>query len=173
MVGRIRALFKRSEVQHERLDLNALVVEIVRLLGAESTRRRAAIETDLMKDLHAVLGDRVQIQQLMLNLLMNGLDAMDPITDRPKRIVIRTRQNDADTALVEIEDSGVGLPDCERVFEPFFTTKEHGMGMGLTICRSIVEGHDGKLWAIPNKAFGTSFCFTLRVDTSELTGIQQ
>jgi signal transduction histidine kinase len=157
VVGRIRALFKRTQGQHVMLDLNGLINEVVRLLEAESSRRRAAIETELQTDLQAVFGDRVQIQQLVLNLLMNGLDAMDSVTDRPKRIVIRSQQNDLTTALVEIEDSGTGLADCEKVFEPFFTTKENGMGMGLTICRSIVEGHGGRLWATPNKTFGTSF----------------
>jgi signal transduction histidine kinase len=86
---------------------------------------------------------------------------MDSVIDRPKRIRIRSQQNSLATALVEIEDSGVGLADCEKVFEPFFTTKEHGMGMGLAICRSIIEGHHGKLWASPNQTFGTTFRFTL------------
>ena len=98
---------------------------------------------------------------------------MDSVTDRTKRIVIRSQQNNATTALVEIEDSGTGLADCEKIFEPFFTTKEHGMGMGLTICRSIAEGHNGKLWATPNKAFGTTFRFTLPLHTNELTGLQR
>jgi signal transduction histidine kinase len=131
------------------------------------------METGLQKDLHPVLGDRVQIQQLVLNLLMNGLDALDSVGDRPKSIVIRSHQSNPSTALVEIEDSGIGLPDCEKVFEPFFTTKEHGMGMGLTICRSIAEGHNGKLWATPNSPFGTTFHFTLPLHTNEWTGPQQ
>ena len=173
VVGRIRALFKRTPVQHVMLDLNGLIVEVVRLLGAESSKRRVAMETELQRNLQSVLGDRVQIQQLVLNLLMNGLDAMDSVTDRTKRIVIRSQQNNATTALVEIEDSGTGLADCEKIFEPFFTTKEHGMGMGLTICRSIAEGHNGKLWATPNKTFGTTFRFTLPLHTNELTGLQR
>jgi PAS domain S-box-containing protein len=172
VVARIRALFKRTTVQHVVLDLNSLISEVVRLVGAESARRHVAIETELQMDLQSVLGDRVQIQQLILNLLMNGLDAMDPVTDRPKKIVIRSQQNAA-TVLVEIEDSGIGLKDSERVFEPFFTTKEHGMGMGLTICRSIAEGHCGKLWATPNKRFGTTFHFTLPLYANELTELQR
>jgi C4-dicarboxylate-specific signal transduction histidine kinase len=173
VVGRIRALFKRTPVQHVTLDLNGLIVEVVRLLGAESSKRRVAMETELQKDLQSVLGDRVQIQQLVLNLLMNGLDAMDSVSDRPKRIVIRSQQSNPTTALVEIEDSGIGLADCERAFKPFFTTKEHGMGMGLTICRSIAEGHNGKLWATANRIFGTTFRSTLPLHTNELTGLQQ
>ena len=173
VVGRIRALFKRTPVQHVALDLNGLIVEVVRLLAPESSKRLVTMETGLQKDLHPVLGDRVQIQQLVLNLLMNGLDALDSVGDRPKSIVIRSHQSNPSTALVEIEDSGIGLPDCEKVFEPFFTTKEHGMGMGLTICRSIAEGHNGKLWATPNSPFGTTFHFTLPLHTNEWTGPQQ
>jgi C4-dicarboxylate-specific signal transduction histidine kinase len=161
VVARIRALFRRTQVQHVTLDLNGLINEVIRLLGAESSRRRVVIESELHRNLQFVLGDRVQIQQLILNLLMNGLDAVESVTDRPKRILIRSQQNNPTTALVEVEDSGVGLVDCEKVFEPFFTTKENGMGMGLAICRSIAEGHNGKLWATPNKTFGTTFSFTL------------
>lgn len=172
VVGRIRALFKRTKVQHVMLDLNSLVTEVVRILGAESFRHGAVVETDLQGDLQAVLGDRVQIQQLILNLLMNGLDAMDSICDRPKRIVIRTRQSGPTTALVEIEDSGIGVADCEKVFDPFFTTKAHGMGMGLAICRSIAEGHSGKLWATLNKTFGTTFRFILPLYANEVKGLR-
>lgn len=167
VVRRIRALFKRMPVQHVMLDLNGLISEVIRLLGAEGSRLRVAIESDLQTDLRSVLGDRVQIQQLILNLLMNGLDATDSVTDRPKKIVIRSQQKDLTTALVEIEDSGTGLADCEKVFEPFFTTKQNGMGMGLAICRSIVEGHNGKLWATPNETFGATFRFTLPLYTNE------
>ena len=173
VLARIRALFKRTPVQHVVLDLNSLIHEVIRLLGAESSRRRVEIETELQKDLQSVLGDRVQLQQLILNLLMNGFDAMDSISDRPKRMIIRSQQNDLATALVEVEDTGVGLSDCEKVFEPFFTTKEHGMGMGLAICRSIVEGHDGELWASQNEKFGTTFRFTLPLHTNEVRELQR
>lgn len=171
VVGRIRALFKRTQARHEQLNLNALVLEVVRLIEAEAARRRTTIETTLASDLPDVLGDRVQIQQLVLNLLMNGLDALDTVTDRTRKITIRARQNSPTTALVEIEDSGTGLADCEKVFEPFFTTKKNGMGMGLTICRSIAEGHGGKLWATLNKNSGTTFHLTLPLYQSDLPGI--
>jgi signal transduction histidine kinase len=157
VVGRIRALFKRTRVQHVILDLNALIGEVMRLLGAESSKRRAAIEAELQTDLRSILGDRVQIQQLILNLLMNGLDAMDSVTDRPKRIVIRSQQDSPTTALVEVEANGVGLTDCEKIFEPFFPTKENGRGMRLAICRSIVEGHNGRLWATPKRDIWDNF----------------
>jgi PAS domain S-box-containing protein len=173
VVRRIRALFKRTPVQHVILDLNGLICEVIRLVGAESSRRRVAIESELQKELLTVLGDRVQIQQLILNLLMNGLDAMDSITDRVKKIVIRSQQDDLTTALVEIEDTGIGLADSEKVFEPFFTTKENGMGMGLAICRSIVERHNGKLWATRNKTFGATFRFTLPIHTGKPTQVEQ
>lgn len=173
VVGRIRALFKQAQIEYVMLDLNALVLEVARILGAESSRRHAKIETELQKDLQPALGDRVQIQQLILNLLLNGLDAMDSVRDRTKTIVIRTKQRDTNTALVEIVDNGAGLVDCEKVFEPFFTTKEHGMGMGLTICRSIAEGHNGKLWATRNDTHGTTFSFTLPLYISAPTGIQR
>ena len=172
VVARIRALFKQTQVQHVMLDLNGLITEVIRLVGAESSRRRVAIETELQKDLRSVLGDRVQIQHLILNLLMNGLDAMDSVTDRHRRMVIRSQQKNLTTALVEVEDNGIGLVDCEKVFEPFFTTKENGMGMGLAICRSIVERHNGKLWATSNKTFGTTFSFTLPFHPNKLSEVQ-
>jgi signal transduction histidine kinase len=154
------------------LDLNSLINEVIRLLGVEPSRRRVVVEAELQTDVQCVLGDRVQIQQLILNLVMNGLDAMDSVTDRPKRIVIRSQQHGLTTALVEVEDNGIGLTDFERAFEPFFTTKENGMGMGLAICRSIVEGHNGRLWATPNETFGTTFRFTLPLHTEERTEVQ-
>jgi PAS domain S-box-containing protein len=173
VVGKIRALFKRTQARHERLNLNALVLEVVRLIGAEAARRRTTMETKLENDLPDLLGDRVQIQQLVLNLLMNSLDAMNTVTDRPRKIVLRAQQNSQTTALIEIEDSGTGLADCEKVFEPFFTTKEHGMGMGLTICRSIAEGHSGKLWATLNSAFGTTLHLILPLYESGPAGIHR
>jgi len=170
VVGRIRALFKRTQSRHERLDLNSLVLEVVRIAGAEASRRHIKIETDLIKDLAEVVGDRVQIQQLVLNLLMNALDAVDAVSDRSKNIVIRVKQNNQAALVVEIEDNGIGLADCEKVFEPFFTTKEHGMGMGLTICRSIAEGHGGKLWATLNNTAGTTFHLVLPLCVSGQAG---
>lgn len=171
VVARIRALFKRTHAQHVALDLNGLIDEVIRLLGAEPSRRHVSVEAELQRDLQSVRGDRVQIQQLILNLMMNGLDAMDSVTDRPKRIVIRSQQDNLTTALVEVEDNGVGLTDCEKAFEPFFTTKENGMGMGLAICRSIVEGHNGRLWATRNETFGTTFRFTLPLHIDDLVGV--
>jgi PAS domain S-box-containing protein len=172
VVQRIRALFKRAAVEKVMLDLNEVIGEVPRLLGGETSRRRVAIETDLQKDLPPVPGDRVQLQQLVLNLLLNGIEAMDSVRDRPKRILISSKRDSPKTVLVEIEDSGVGLVDPDRIFDAFFTTKSNGMGMGLAICRSIIEVHDGRLWARPGGTAGTAFCFTLPVHSSVSTGVR-
>ena len=161
VVRRIRALFKRAALEKVALDLNDVIGEVLRLLGGETTKRRVTVETDLETTLPPVVADRVQMQQLVLNLIMNGLDAMDAVPCHSRKLFIRSRQHCEDTALVEIQDSGAGLKDPDKIFEAFFTTKENGMGMGLTICRSIVEAHDGRLWASPAEDHGTVFRFAL------------
>jgi PAS domain S-box-containing protein len=166
VVRRIRALFRRAALEKVALDLNDVIGEVLRLLGGETTKRRVTVETDLETALPPVVADRVQMQQLVLNLLINGLDAMDEVSDRPRKLSIRSRQHCEDTALVEIRDSGVGLKDPDKIFEAFFTTKDNGMGMGLTICRSIVEAHDGRLWASSAEGPGTIFSFTLPLKSS-------
>jgi hypothetical protein len=168
VVRRVRALFKRGAIERIPLDLNDVIVEVLHLLGGEATKKGVAVETDLEQDLPSVVGDRVQLQQLLLNLLANGLDAMDPVVDRPKRLSIRSKSHCPDSVLpdsvlVEIRDYGVGLANPDRVFEAFFTTKESGMGMGLAICRSIIEAHEGRLWASSDQVPGTTFSFTLPV----------
>jgi PAS domain S-box-containing protein len=166
VVRRIRALFRRAALEKVALDLNDVIGEVLRLLGGETTKRRVTVETDLETALPPVVADRVQLQQLVLNLLINGLDAMDEVADRPRKLSIRSTRHCEDTALVEIGDSGVGLKDPDKVFEAFFTTKANGMGMGLTICRSIVEAHDGRLWASSAEGPGTIFHFTLPLKLS-------
>jgi PAS domain S-box-containing protein len=167
VVQRVRALFKRAAVEKIGLDLNEVIDEVLHLLRSETARRHVAVKTDL-NDIPLVMGDRVQLQQLVLNLLLNGLEAMDhPVLDHPKELVISSKRDSPGTVLVEIRDYGVGLPDSEGIFEAFFTTKEKGMGIGLTICRSIVEEHHGRLWAASSEGPGTTFCFTLPVQSSE------
>ena len=161
VVRRIRALFKRATLEKVPLDLNEVIGEVLNLLAGETTKRRVTVETDLEAALPHVVADRIQVQQLVLNLLLNGLEAMDEVIDRPRRLCIRSSQPCESTALVEIQDSGPGLKDADKIFEAFFTTKEKGMGMGLTICRSIVEAHDGRLWASPAEGSGTVLHFTL------------
>ena len=107
------------------------------------------------------MGDRVQLQQLALNLVENALDAMDAVVDRPRVVFIRTRRQDEQFAIVEVRDLGGGMPEPERAFEAFFTTKKGGTGVGLAICRSIVAAHDGKIWIAPGDGVGTTVCFTL------------
>ncbi len=166
VVRRIRALFKREVVEKVLLDLNDVISEVLHLLGGETTRRRVAVETDLGKDLPPVAGDRVQLQQLVLNLLLNGIEAMDPVLDRPRKLVVRSKRDSPGTVLVEIQDCGVGLKDPDRIFEAFVTTKKNGMGMGLAICRSIVEAHNGRLWAVSEEGRGATFCLTLPLTLS-------
>ena len=165
IVRRIRALFKQAPLEKIDLDLNDVIAEVLVLLGAETTRRQVAVETDLDKGLATVAGDRVQLQQLVFNLLFNAIEAMDPVLDLPKKLFIFSKQQSPETVLVEIRDSGVGMKDPEKVFEAFFTTKENGMGMGLAVCRSIIEAHHGRLWAVPGESAGTTFSFTLPAGT--------
>ena len=166
VVRRIRALFRRATMEKMALDLNDVIGEVLRLLGGETAKRRVTVETHLATALPPVVADRVQLQQLVLNLLINGLDAMDAVSDRTRKLSIRSRLHSREAALVEIQDSGEGLKDPEKIFEAFFTTKENGMGMGLTICRSIVEAHDGRLWASSADGPGTIFRFTLPLKTN-------
>lgn len=138
-----------------------MIGEVLNLLTGEASRKRVAVETQLEQDLPRVVGDRVQLQQLLFNLLTNGIEAMDPVVDGPKKLLVRSRRQCEDGILVEIRDHGVGLQDPDRIFEAFFTTKEKGMGMGLAICRSIVEEDKGRLWAVPGEDRRAAFCFSL------------
>jgi signal transduction histidine kinase len=125
-----------------------------------------SLQTELAPPLPMILGDRVQLQQVIINLVMNGIEAMQSSTDRPRELVIRSGQNQAQEVLVSVTDCGVGISaeDEERLFNPFFTTKSSGMGMGLSICRSIMEAHGGRLWATANIPHGATFQFTLPVN---------
>ena len=125
-----------------------------------------SLRTELESGLPLILGDRVQLQQVMINLVMNGIEAMQSVTDRPRELVIRSRQDEARHVLVSVTDCGLGIAteNTDRLFSPFFTTKASGMGMGLSICRSIMEGHGGRLWAAANVPYGATFQFTLPVD---------
>jgi hypothetical protein len=169
VVRRIRALFKRAAHEEVPLDLNDVIVEVLSLVRSETEKRRVTIETELAPDLPPVTGDRVQLQQLILNLLLNGIEAMDPVTDRPRRLFIRSGRNSEDMVLVQVQDSGVGLKDPDGVFDAFFTTKENGMGMGLAICRSVVQAHNGRLWAASSDGYGATFCFTLPLQLSAVS----
>ena len=168
-VRHIRALFKRAAVEESKVNVNDVIREVLRLSAGEIAKRGALVETDLWENVPLVTGDRVQLQQLLLNLLLNGMDAMDSVRDRPKKLWIRSIPESHGQVQIELRDNGVGLSDPDKVFEAFFTTKENGMGMGLAICRSIVEAHHGKLWVSRQDGPGATFCFTLPVTAGAQT----
>ena len=167
VVNRIRALFKRTDLTRTPLDLNDVIREVNRLLTDEISTRSVRIETDLADDLPTIWADRVQMQQVIANLARNGVEAMESEESHPKVLSIRSRRDGTNSVLIEIRDSGNGLEDVEKVFEPFFTTKQEGMGMGLAICRWIVEAHEGRLWAGHNSPRGAVFSFTLPISPRE------
>jgi PAS domain S-box-containing protein len=166
VIQRIRALCRRTDPQRERLDINDIIREVVLLARHEVLGHRVSLRTDLASALPTVLGDRVQLQQVMINLVINGMEAMAPVTDRPRELLIRS-QHEADQVLLAVQDSGTGIdPDnADRMFGAFFTTKPSGMGMGLSISRSIIEAHGGRLWASPNAGPGATFQFSLPTDS--------
>jgi two-component system sensor kinase FixL len=163
VVMRIRSLVRKSSPARTRLDLNEAIRELVAITDAEARRQRVLVRTELAADLPPVRGDRVQLQQVILNLVMNGIEAMKEVTDRPRELLVRSKSHDSGQALVAVQDSGIGLDQqsLERVFEAFYTTKAGGMGMGLSISRSIIEAHRGRLWATANDGCGATFQFTL------------
>ena len=136
------------------LDINDLINDVVALVQRELMIHRVGLRLDLAASPSPVVGDRVQLQQVIINLVMNGIEAMAPVTERPRQLWIRSRPHANDQILVSVQDSGVGIDpeQMDRVFNAFFTTKPDGMGMGLSICRSIIEAHGGELWALPNDA---------------------
>ena len=163
VIARVRALTRRTAPATEELDLNETIREVLALVGDEAKKKSVAIRTQFAEDLSPVAGDRVQLQQVVLNLVMNGIEAMSSVGERARQLVITTRDVDPDQVQVTVEDSGIGLdPDTmSRIFEPFYTTKSGGMGMGLSISRSILQSHGGRLWATAHDGPGTSFHFTL------------
>jgi PAS domain S-box-containing protein len=160
VVRRIRALFKEAAPVKALLDMNQLVAEVLRVLSDELSDHTITVETELEADLPMVAADHVQIQQTLINLVHNGTEAMAGLTDRPKLLVLGSRRQ-GDDLLIQVRDCGVGIKDPTLVFEPFFTTKESGMGMGLSISRSIIEAHGGRIWVTANEDAGTTFSFTL------------
>jgi len=164
IVKSIRALTRKSTPEMVALDINDVIREVIALMRAEFRRHGVNVETSLSSNLNYVVGDRVQLQQVVLNLIMNGIEAMTDTTHRRRRrLEIRSGNDESGRVLVAVEDSGVGLDpsQTERLFEAFFTTKPAGMGMGLSICRSIIDAHGGRLWASPNLPNGAVFQFAL------------
>jgi PAS domain S-box-containing protein len=163
VIARLRALFSRKESTAEPVDLNEAAREVIALCLEELQKNRVILRQELANDLPRVTGDRVQLQQVMLNLLKNASDAMIGIDDRPRELVIRTEKDEGDCVRLTVKDSGVGIApqDMERLFAAFYTTKSDGMGMGLSISRSIIERHSGRLWATHNDGPGAAFSFSM------------
>jgi C4-dicarboxylate-specific signal transduction histidine kinase len=164
IIERIRALVRKSDARRNPLSLNSVVRDVIVLLKTELRRNDVVVRTDLAERLPPILGDQVQLQQVLLNLVMNAVEAMSSVNTRPRALAITTASDSTGVAVC-VEDRGIGLDDrvLERVFEPFYSSKAHGMGIGLAISRSIVEAHGGRLWAMRNTAPGATFQFRLPV----------
>jgi C4-dicarboxylate-specific signal transduction histidine kinase len=161
IISRIRLLFKKSAPEHELVDLNVLVAELVALMRSEAMRNHVTVRTNLAADLPPVMGDRIQLQQVLVNLMMNSIEALKDIDGR-REITLSSRPDDRNQVVVAVADTGVGLPaNEEEMFRPFVTTKPEGTGMGLAISRSIIETHGGRLWATPTAGRGATFVFNL------------
>jgi C4-dicarboxylate-specific signal transduction histidine kinase len=162
IIKRIRLLFKKETSERELVNINEVVEEMVVLLRGEAMRYSTLLKTELEADIPRVMADRVQLQQVLMNLMLNGMDAMKD-ANGTRELIIKSQRGENDQALVSVNDTGVGLPpgQADRIFTAFFTTKPHGTGMGLSISRSIVESHGGRLWAADNAPRGASFCFSL------------
>ena len=163
VIQRIRGLMTKSPPQTTDIDLNGLIDDVIALAQTELRQRQITVRTELTPRLPAMPGDAVQLQQVLLNLIINGIDAMATVTDRPKILVVGSRLESNGDGLVFVRDHGTGLDQeaADKIFNPFFTTKENGTGMGLAICRSIIDAHDGRLWASPAEPYGALFQFTL------------
>jgi C4-dicarboxylate-specific signal transduction histidine kinase len=162
IIGRIRLLFKKGTPQRELVDVNEVVREMIVLLRGEATRHSIWVGTELKAELPQIMGDRVPLQQVLMNLMLNGIEAMKDV-DGKRELVIKSRRAENEEVLVSVDDTGPGLPEqqADQIFKAFFTTNLEGTGMGLSISRSIVESHGGRLWAGENSPRGASVCFSV------------
>ena len=163
VISRVRTLVKKAPPRKELVDLNEVIVEVSALAQSEARENNVLLKHALAGDLSPVLGDRVQLQQVILNLIINGLESMAKVNEGERELSVSSGRNESGDLIVAVRDSGAGLDpvDFERVFDAFFTTKPEGMGMGLAICRTIIESHGGRLWATANSPHGAVFQFTL------------
>ena len=163
MIARLRTLFGKRAGKTESLDLNGAAREVIALSLSDLHRRRVTLRAELVDDLPLVTGDRVQLQQVILNLLLNAAEAMSPIEDRPRQLLIRSEPDVDNQVRLSVQDTGVGFEshDAQRLFEPFYTTKSGGMGIGLSVSRSIIESHGGRLWAERHAGPGATFAFSI------------
>jgi C4-dicarboxylate-specific signal transduction histidine kinase len=166
VIARIRGFLQHATVQRSRLDVNDLIREVAALMKSEMTTRRVTVQLELADQLPPVLGDRIQLQQVILNLMANAADAMDQVSPPLRELVLHSSEDRGSMVTVTVSDAGIGLgPEkMGRVFEPFFTTKPGSLGMGLAICKSIVEAHGGRIEAGPHAGRGTTFRFALPVE---------
>jgi signal transduction histidine kinase len=169
VIVRLRALFNKQGAASEPVDLNEATREVIALSIGELQNNRVILRTELADDLQRVTADRVQLQQVVLTLLRNAVDAMSAVDDRPRDLLVRTEQDERDWVRLSVKDSGVGFDPhtMEQLFEAFYSTKNDGMGVGLSVSRSIVENHQGRLWAVLNEGPGATFLFSVpcRTDT--------
>jgi two-component system sensor kinase FixL len=163
VIQRIRALSKKTDLQKAPLDINRVIDDAIRLVQPELLDQFVSLRLELASALPPVVGDRIQLQQVLINLLMNGMEAMAAVTGRHRELVIRSHPHEGTHVLVQVQDAGIGIDpeNANRLFSAFFTTKPNGMGMGLSICRSIIEAHGGRIWASPNAMTGATFQLTL------------
>ena len=164
IISRIRSISKKGESKRQLADVNELILEMIALLRSEAKRHSVSVRTELNAELPKVMADSVQVQQVLMNLIMNSIDAMKDV-NQERELTIRSQWADNRMLMISVSDTGVGLPPqhADRIFDAFFTTKSHGIGMGLRISRSIVESHGGRLWATENSPRGASFSFTLPI----------
>jgi signal transduction histidine kinase len=167
VINRIRALVQKAPLQRDPLEINGLVREVIELTGGEAIKVGVTVQVELADRLPSIQGDRVQLQQVILNLIVNALEAMDGLEAGPRELLISTGEAKSSGVVVAVRDSGPGLAPgvLERLFEAFHTTKPGGLGLGLSICRSIVEAHGGRLWASANLPHGAIFQFTVPGDS--------
>ena len=165
VVKGIRAMFKKDTDVKTLLDINRIILEVLGIMRIDLQKHEVTVQLDLDEQLPPIVGERVQLQQVLLNLIMNAVEAMDGVKDRGRILRIKSALTAANRLLVVVKDTGTGIDAdaIKRVFDPMFTTKSHGMGMGLSICRSIVEAHHGRLWALPDEDHGSVFQFELPV----------
>ncbi len=163
VITRLRTLYSKKEPSPESMDLNEATREVTALSLTEIQRSGVILRYELAEDLPPVVGDRIQLQQVILNLLRNAADAMSTIDDRPRELLIRTERAEGNQVRLSVKDSGVGFTPqaAAKIFEAFYTTKTDGMGIGLSISRSIIEAHQGRLWARPNDGPGSTFSFAI------------
>jgi signal transduction histidine kinase len=173
IIQRLRALSRKTETQKVAVDINELIQDVIPLVQGQVLSHRVSLRLELAPTLPAVLGDRVQLQQVVINLIVNGMDAMASVDGRPRELAIRSQRHGPDQVLIAVRDTGVGIDpqSVSGIFEAFYSTKPSGMGMGLSICRSIIESHGGTIWASPNEGPGATFQFALPSRLEQAHGV--